>query len=118
MEDLIELVQSYPRENSDVAVDLLDCSRFRKYFSRLMYQVWWPSNLITAGVVGFYSILFHGFYSMPCTGTRCTIHGECKAGAAVAVGRLCEATMTVCNCPGLAYTCRPFWRRCGGALAP
>ncbi len=39
VEDLIRLVQTYPRENADMELDANDCVMFRRHYSRLMYQV-------------------------------------------------------------------------------
>ena len=39
VEELIQLVREYPRENVDVPLDEHDCSMFRRHYSRVMYQV-------------------------------------------------------------------------------
>lgn len=38
IEDAVDLIKTYPRENGDVQVEESDCHMFRRHYSKLMYK--------------------------------------------------------------------------------
>ena len=42
VDELVRLVETFPRENNDVSLDPEDISMFKQYHSKLMYKV--PSS--------------------------------------------------------------------------